>query len=102
MFKDVGELYFVCIIRIKNPKKLIYRDNFRDNYQPSDNPILTVILRHGIYNDPISDDRKFKTETFSIRYHPSMKLKQLEYWIQNYKRNTCKNDIYRRWYIKQV
>jgi hypothetical protein len=102
VFKDVEELYLVCIIRIKDPKNLIYRDKFRDNYQPSDNPILKVILRDGKYHNPISDDRKFKTETFSICYHPSIKLKKLEYFIQNYKRNTCKNDKYRRWYINQV
>jgi hypothetical protein len=102
VFKDVEELYLVCIIGIEDPKNLIYRDNFRDSYQPSDNPILTVLLRDGMYNDPLSDDRKFKTETFSIPYHPSIRLKKLEYWIQNYKRNTCNNDKNRRWYINQV
>ena len=102
MFRDIEELNLVCIIRIKDPKNLIYRDTYRDNYQPSDNPLLTVILRDGKYIEPISDDRKFKTATFTIPYHPLMKLKKLEYFIQNYKRNTCKNDKYRRWYINQV
>jgi len=102
MFSDIDELYLVCIIRIQDPKNLIYRDNFRDNYQPSDNPILTVLLRDGMYNDPISDDRKFKSETFSIRYNPLMKLKKLKNLIiPEYKTKTCKNNN-SRWYIQQV
>ena len=87
----------MCIIRINDPKNLIYRDKFRDDCIKNDNPVLKITLRDGKYKEPISDDMKFKTETFNIPYSPAIIIKKLGLHIQNYKSNKkC------RWHINTV
>ena len=85
----------MCIIRINDPKKLIYRDKFRDDYKEKDNPVLKITLRDGQYRETIANEMKFKTETFNIVYSPGILIKKLELRIQNYKRLSTKTGLWK-------